>query len=607
MMRMEVEPQHHHYNMDQSEATGKDGKNQKDGKEGIEEEQDPFMSVPVEVVFHILACLVLPAPTPSRGDRFGGPYEAAVESAVQLLRLPLVSKWWREMVKAEEQVLWTRAWQALCMSLPRGCYDAPPLSRVPLALQVARLALRRSPSSVGLIGDTTHERTPKDQVIEHLQILKRRRTGKPLSVTNCKSQLSGQCDIWNGLAVHVSPHGFLIYDLESGELQRGLLVPWGKVKGKALCAVFRPNGKSVHILGLAFTDLNSRALQLHVFDLETASPLHRAELIYNCGVTYFPECSLSPSGRWLCAFSPGRALLLWDMHPLYKAIADAPSSVQLPLRHHLMHQQPDPDGGADVYGDCDSDDNDISLIRSLACIPALVEDHQADMFRFTLTRDRYAVATFAGPDRPGATQVNIMQLVPHSKPVQVGHAVVPRPRIEQLAVDSRLLAACIEDSDVLLFRYADDLPREAADCVGANRRKRPKLESCGGEGMKDKNPGDTTLELVMIEQPLRIAASFYSPPQPRIFTDEWSMYYLADFRRPEDYVGLQFSVDAAPINHRPRNLLLLLNHHHRRHHLRSHCCCYNARLQLRPGLLRGHRSRSGRSASGPGRPRPTAG
>lgn len=90
MMRMEVEPQHHHYNMDQSEATGKDGKNQKDGKEGIEEEQDPFMSVPVEVVFHILACLVLPAPTPSRGDRFGGPYEAAVESAVQLLRLPLV-------------------------------------------------------------------------------------------------------------------------------------------------------------------------------------------------------------------------------------------------------------------------------------------------------------------------------------------------------------------------------------------------------------------------------------------------------------------------------------------------------------------------------------
>lgn len=154
------------------------------------------------------------------------------------------------MVKAEEQVLWTRAWQALCMSLPRGCYDAPPLSRVPLALQVARLALRRSPSSVGLIGDTTHERTPKDQVIEHLQILKRRRTvrfrsllschrfrssllvgamltgttmrtvrqkqGKPLSVTNCKSQLSGQCDIWNGLAVHVSPHGFLIYDLESG-------------------------------------------------------------------------------------------------------------------------------------------------------------------------------------------------------------------------------------------------------------------------------------------------------------------------------------------------------------------------------------------------------
>jgi hypothetical protein len=235
------------------------------------------------------------------------------------------------------------------------------------------------------------------------------------------------------------------------------------------------------------------------------------------------------------------------MQPLYKAIADAPSSVPLPLRHHLMHQQPpalDPDGGADVYGNGDSDDNDISLIRSLACIPALVEDHQADMFRFTLTRDRYAVATFAGPDRPGATQVNIMQLVPHSKPVQVGHAVVPRPRIEQLAVDSRLLAACIEDSDVLLFRYPDDLPRAAADCVGANRRKRPKLESCGGEGMKDKNPGDTTLELVMIEQPLRIAASFYSPPQPRIFMDEWSMYYLADFRRPEDDVVLQFSVDA---------------------------------------------------------------
>jgi hypothetical protein len=45
-------------------------------------------------------------------------------------------------------------------------------------------------------------------------------------------------------------------------------------------------------------DLNSRALQLHVFDLETASPLHRAELTYHCGVTYFPECSLSPSGRW---------------------------------------------------------------------------------------------------------------------------------------------------------------------------------------------------------------------------------------------------------------------------------------------------------------------
>jgi hypothetical protein len=210
------------------------------------------------------------------------------------------------MVKAEEQVLWARAWQALCMSLPRGCYDAPPLSRVPLALQVARLALRRSPRSpVGLRGDTTHERTPKNQVIEHLQILKRRKTvrfrsfalvpslpfvdrhddddvrpkqGKPLSVTNCKSQVSGQCDTWNGLAVHVSPHGFLIYDLESGsspscsrlllsftatnpdpslngagELQRELLIPWGKVKGKALCAVFRPNGKSVHILGLAFT------------------------------------------------------------------------------------------------------------------------------------------------------------------------------------------------------------------------------------------------------------------------------------------------------------------------------------------------------------------
>jgi hypothetical protein len=92
MMRMEVEPQHHHDGMDQSEDKGEDGKNQNDEKEGIddEEEQDPFMSVPVEVVFHILACLVLPAPTPSRGDRFGGPYEAAVESAVQLLRLPLV-------------------------------------------------------------------------------------------------------------------------------------------------------------------------------------------------------------------------------------------------------------------------------------------------------------------------------------------------------------------------------------------------------------------------------------------------------------------------------------------------------------------------------------
>jgi len=230
------------------------------------------------------------------------------------------------------------------------------------------------------------------------------------------------------------------------------------------------------------------------------------------------------------------------MQPLYKAIADAPSSVPLPLRHRLLHQQPSalsPDGGADDNGDGDGDD--ISLIRSLACIPALVEDHQADMFRFTLTRDRYAVAIFAGPDPPGVTQVNIMQLIPHGKPVQVGHAVVPRPRIEQLAVDSRLLAACIEESDLLLFRYADD--REAADRFGANRLKRPKLESCD-EGMKDKNPDDTTLELVMIEQPLRIAASFYSPPQPRIFMDEWSMYYLADFRRPEDDVVLQFSVDA---------------------------------------------------------------
>jgi hypothetical protein len=94
-----------------------------------------------------------------------------------------VSKWWREMVKAEEQVLWPRAWQALCMSLPRGCHDAPPLSRVPLALQVARL--RRSPRSVGLIGDTTHERTPKDQVIEHLQILKRRKTVSFRSLLSC--------------------------------------------------------------------------------------------------------------------------------------------------------------------------------------------------------------------------------------------------------------------------------------------------------------------------------------------------------------------------------------------------------------------------------------
>src|SRR5690606_5731424 len=94
-VRVEVEqslPQHHHNNMDKSEDKRKDGKKQNGEKEGIEDEevQDPFMTVPVEVVLHILACLVLPAPTPSRGDRFGGPYEAAVESAVQLLRLPLV-------------------------------------------------------------------------------------------------------------------------------------------------------------------------------------------------------------------------------------------------------------------------------------------------------------------------------------------------------------------------------------------------------------------------------------------------------------------------------------------------------------------------------------
>src|SRR5690242_12389129 len=97
-------------------------------------------------------------------------------------------------------------------------------------------------------------------------------------MTSCKSQVSGQCDTWNGLAVHVSPHGFLIYDLESGtsvrrrmhpvglrssspsragELQRELLIPWGRAKGKALCAAIRPNGKSVHIVGLAFTGTSS--------------------------------------------------------------------------------------------------------------------------------------------------------------------------------------------------------------------------------------------------------------------------------------------------------------------------------------------------------------
>jgi hypothetical protein len=78
--------------MDEEERGGGD-------EEGEDEDEDPFMTVPVEVVFHILACLVRPTPTPSRGDDYGGPYEAAVESAVQLVRLQQVRSAFRFRVR----------------------------------------------------------------------------------------------------------------------------------------------------------------------------------------------------------------------------------------------------------------------------------------------------------------------------------------------------------------------------------------------------------------------------------------------------------------------------------------------------------------------------
>jgi hypothetical protein len=195
--------------------------------------------------------------------------------------------------------------------------------------------------------------------------------------------------------------------------------------------------------------------------------------------------------------------------------------------HQLYHQL-----------DNELDGDDISLLRSLVSIPATVEDHNADMFRFALTRDRYATAAFAGADRAGETQVKVMQLVDHGEPVQVAHAVVPRPRIEQLAVNSRMVGASVEDADVMLYRYADERDVEVDD----RSNKRPRLFPLVTDKKAD-NPESRAMVL-LCERALHIVASYYSPPQPRIFMDEWSMYYFADFRKPEDDVVLQFSVDA---------------------------------------------------------------
>lgn len=207
-------------------------------------------------------------------------------------------------------------------------------------------------------------------------------------------------------------------------------------------------------------------------------------------------------------------------------------------------------------------------LRGLVSIAASLEEHQVDKFRFHLTRDRYVTAKFGRGT--AYTEVKIVELIDHQNRKDIAMAEIPRSRIENIAINSRALAVCVEDADVILLEQTtavrdfeaesqdtdlqtlahlrgidvDDSYTEGKEKARKRRRTNATEVEIHEEARAKMTKKAVKRGLIQCPRRLHVKASFYAPPQPMLVLDEWRMFYLADFRWPEDDVLLVFDIDA---------------------------------------------------------------